>query len=304
MMPFCRPPRRLIYRRPMNDERMEISAQDAVTPQYPMQPCPSGAPLSFESVLRAYTACRRHKRNTPDAVAFETRWEERLLALWHELAEGRYRIGRSTAFIVDCPVRREVFAASFRDRIVHHWLMERLAPLLEREFVFDSYSCREGKGTLFGVRRVRDFIAECSAGYREDCWVLKCDLRAFFMSVDRERLARRLEGLIQRKYEGADKELVLSLSRQIVMHAPERNCTLRCDPQRWRGLSRDKSLFAVNGLPMPCDRAWTRVHEQREQLSAQTELFGRGLPIGNLTSQWFGNLYLTLSTASCRTGSG
>lgn len=249
--------------------------------------------MTYDSLITAYTACRRHKRGTPEALSFETRWESNLLGLWRELSADSYRIGPSTAFIVGEPVQREVFAAGFRDRIVHHWLMERLAPLLEAEFIADSYSCRAGKGTLFGIRRVQGFIRECSEGYTRDCWVLKGDLQAFFMSIDRQRLADGLSALIERKYEGEDKELVATLTRRIALYDPTRDCRLSCEPSRWKGLPRDKSLFAVNGLPMPCDKGWPAARRMREQSSGQTELFGRGLPIGNLTSQWFGNFYLT-----------
>lgn len=249
--------------------------------------------IGFESLAEAYMACRRHKRGAPNALAFERDWERELWRLCEELNARSYRIGPASAFIVERPVKREVFAAPFRDRVVHHWLMRRLQPLLEAEFDPDCYSCREGKGTLFGIRRVRGFIAECSEGYTRECWVLKCDLRGFFMSIGRMPLADRLSELIGRKYDGGDKDTVLWLTRLIALHAPERDCVLRSDPRQWRGLSHDKSLFAMNGLPMPCQRRWAETRGDRERQSLQTELFGWGLPIGNLTSQWFGNFCLT-----------
>ena len=149
--------------------------------------------MTFEDLIQAYTDCRRHKRSGREALAFEVGLEDNLMALWRELRAGTYRPGRSRCFIIGRPVRREVFAAEFRDRVVQHLLVNRIEPVLDRGMIHDSYSCRKGRGTLYGVRRIRRFIAQCSEGYTRDCYVLKCDLRGFFMSIDRGRLADMLE---------------------------------------------------------------------------------------------------------------
>ena len=134
--------------------------------------------------------------------------------------EERYKISRSDAFVVLEPVKREVFAASFRDRVVHHYLAARINPLFEREFILDSYSCRIGKGTLFGIKRLKRFIAQCSANYTRDCYVLQCDIRGFFMNIDRRLLADRLDRFLRANYEGDDLETVLYLSRLIALDNP------------------------------------------------------------------------------------
>jgi len=124
-----------------------------------------GGPVGFElsELFEAYYSCRVNKRGTRNALAFEIDSETNLVTLWRGLNEGSYRPGRSDAFIVDKPVEREVFAADFRDRVVHHLIINKLNPLFEAEFIHDSYACRAGKGTLFGVRRLQRFIRACSA---------------------------------------------------------------------------------------------------------------------------------------------
>lgn len=108
----------------------------------------------MEDVFEAYFECRKKKRNTCNALAFESDYERRCVELWREINAGTYRPSRSIAFIINKPVKREIFAADFRDRVVHHLIAHRLVPLLEEKFIDDSYSTRKGKGTLYGIERV------------------------------------------------------------------------------------------------------------------------------------------------------
>ena len=98
-------------------------------------------PITLEEVFEAYFNCRKNKRRTCNALAFETDYEEKLIALWEDIISGKYEPGRSIAFIVTKPVQREVFAADFRDRVVHHLIAAKILPLLEAEFIPDTYSC-------------------------------------------------------------------------------------------------------------------------------------------------------------------
>ncbi len=91
-------------------------------------------------------ACRRNKRNTINALRFEARQELNLLALRDALSDRSYEPGRSVCFFVQRPKLREVFAADFRDRVVHHVLVSHLERLWEPVFIHDSYACRKGKG--------------------------------------------------------------------------------------------------------------------------------------------------------------
>ena len=131
---------------------------------------------SLESLFQAYFDCRKNKRNTMNALAFEADYESNLIALCDELNTGNYQPGRSMAFIINKPVKREIFAADFRDRVVHHGLINRLNPLFEKAFIYDSYACRNERGSHMGIKRVAKFIRKCSHNYQKDAYVLKLDI--------------------------------------------------------------------------------------------------------------------------------
>ena len=118
--------------------------------------------LELAELFEAYQACRSNKRNTRNALAFEVDYETNLLTLCADINDGSYQPGKSIAFIVNKPVKREIFAADFRDRVVHHLVVSKLNPLFEKAFIHDSYACRVGKGTHFGIQRVDRFIRQCS----------------------------------------------------------------------------------------------------------------------------------------------
>lgn len=118
--------------------------------------------IALEDVISAYYKCRKNKRNTCNALKFEINWEIECAKLYKDIMDGTYEIGRSIAFIVTKPKKREVFAADFRDRVVHHLVMLRLEPLFEREFIKDNYNCRVEKGTLYGINRLHEQVKECS----------------------------------------------------------------------------------------------------------------------------------------------
>lgn len=227
---------------------------------------PRGELISLEDIFAAYFECRRHKRRTLNALHFELNLEENLIALWRELNNGTYRIGRSIAFIVSRPVLREVFAADFRDRIVHHLVIRKLLPLFEAHFSPASYSCRKERGTLYGIRDISQKMYAVSQGYTRDCYVLRLDISGFFMHIDLRILYHKLASFLRHTYQGDDKFLLLKLLHQIVFNRPQDTCRIRCPKSKWLPLPPSKSLFGVRR--------------------------GCGLPIGNLTSQIFANFYL------------
>ena len=219
-----------------------------------------------EEIFSAYYACRKNKRNTLNALEFEVHLERNLFSLIDEIHSGCYIPGKSIAFIVNRPVKREVFAADFRDRVVHHWLIGKLNPLFESFFINDSYACRVAKGTHFGIKRIAQFIAECSDQYRVDTYILKLDIQGFFMHINRRLLHERLTAFISAYYKGDDIALLLSITQKIVFANPAQYCFIKGNRADWKGLPANKSLFFS---PPDC-----------------------GLPIGNLTSQVFANFYL------------
>ena len=222
--------------------------------------------ISLEDVFKAYYECRKNKRRTINALHFEVNFEQELIKLWQELNSGTYKIGRSIAFIVKKPVQREIFAADFRDRIVHHLVIGKINNLFEKEFIFDSYSCRPNKGTLVGVRRVSEMMRLCSNNWTKDCYILKMDIKSFFMSINKPILYQMLIRFLEEKYHAPDKPIILRLIKQIIFNNPEDNCLIKGNRSDWNGLPIYKSLFWVS--------KWC------------------GLPIGNLTSQIFANFYL------------
>jgi retron-type reverse transcriptase len=219
-------------------------------------------------LFKAYYDARRNKRNTPSALRFETRYESNLLKLYQEIRDRSYELQPSICFIVNEPVKREVFAADFRDRVVHHLIYNYIWPVFDRQFIYDSYSCRPGKGTLFGIRRLEHFIRSCSQNYRMDCYILKMDIRGYFMSMDRALLFEMvMTGLVNSRFvENLDLDLLQYLIRKTIFNDPTDGCIIRGHRSDWEGLPPTKSLF--------------------------TALAGKGLPIGNLTSQLFSNIYL------------
>ena len=199
--------------------------------------------IEFDELLEAYFRCRKNKRRTHNALAFELDYEANLVTLWNEINDGTYRPGKSIAFIVNEPVKREIFAANFRDRIVHHLIISKLNPLFESAFIYDSYACRTGKGTLFGIKRLERFIRKASANYSQEAYVLKLDIRGFFMHINVEILYAKLVEFIHQRYVGPDKELLISLTNVVLFNNPSQNCVIKGARSGWDGLPHDKSLF-------------------------------------------------------------
>jgi RNA-directed DNA polymerase len=220
-----------------------------------------GHPLfSLDNLYRAYRQCRRRKRRTYNALRFEQHLEARLLDLHRELNAGTYAPGPSVAFLVNRPKRREVFAADFRDRVVHHLLVGHLEGFWEPRFIHDSYACRRGKGTLAGVERLHAFLRQATANDTRPAWYLQLDVRGFFINIDRQRLYARLAS---RERDPAVRWLI----GQLLECEPTRDCVLRGAPRSaFESLPEHKTLFKARP--------------------------GCGLPIGNLSSQFFANVYL------------
>lgn len=86
-------------------------------------------------------------------ISFEINFEKNIFDLYQEIISKKYIQESSNCFIANMPVKREIFAACFRDRVVHHFIFKKLNPLIEKQLLYDVYSCRKGKGTFFGVDR-------------------------------------------------------------------------------------------------------------------------------------------------------
>lgn len=221
-------------------------------------------------IFRAYYDARKHKRNTKSQLAFEMDLEHNLIVLYEQIRDRTYRPSPGICFITERPVKREIFASPFRDRVVHHLLFNYLAPLFDRRMIYDSYSCRKGKGTSLGIERFEHHIRSCTCNYTRSAYILKLDLRGYFMSIDKRLLYSIIERTVERKKSAADfdYELIDFLLRAILFRNPVENCRIIGSLSEWNGLPPSKSL-----LKSPP---------------------GVGLPIGDLTSQLFSNIYLDM----------
>src|SRR5262249_2317865 len=144
--------------------------------------------IAFENLLRAAEASRRGKRFRPAAARFFFHLERELTGLHEELASKTYQPGPYRTFTIYEGKTRQISAAPFRDRVVHHALTGVVEPIFERSFIFDSYACRKGKGTHAAVDRCQQFARRCR-------YVLKADVRKYFPSMDHGIL----KGLVARK---------------------------------------------------------------------------------------------------------
>jgi len=222
--------------------------------------------ITLEEVFLAYYKCRKNKKNKLSCLEFDLDYETHLIKLWEEIKFGVYKVSPLSVFIVDKPVKREIFAASFRDRIIHHLIVMKLEVLFEKEFIYDSYSCRVGKGTHFGINRIEKFIRKCSNNYKDECYVLKLDIKGYFMSINKLLLFEKLKSFIKEKYFYFDRKQLLWLCQKIILNDDTKNCVKVVSDNRWIGLPKSKSLFYSK---KNC-----------------------GLPIGNYTNQVFANFYL------------
>lgn len=201
--------------------------------------------ITFENLLCAAYQAARGKREQENVLRFFNRLEENLLALQEALQSQTYCPGTYSTFQIYEPKPRMISAAPFRDRVVHHALINVIGELFERSFIFDSYANRVGKGTHRAIRRYQQFL-------RQFQYVLKCDIRKYFPSIDHAIL----KALI-RRYIADEKTLWLI---NVIIDAS--------NPQE-----------AVMDY-FPGDDMFTPLERRK------------GLPIGNLTSQFFANVYL------------
>ena len=226
---------------------------------------------------RAYREARRHKAGTGSCVRCQIDIEDELDSLARSVIDGTYTMRPSRCFIVSNPVMREVIAAEFRDRIIHHYIFEYVNPHLELELIEDCYSCRTGKGTSYGVDRLEHHIRSCSQNYTRTCWALQLDISGYFMSIDRQKLYQMAMALMARIAQKRNRDgqllgtqprhrFVLQLLQKVILYDPLENCEVRDPDNLYAKIPRNKTLrYAPEGI---------------------------GLPIGNLTSQMFSNLYM------------
>ncbi len=223
------------------------------------RPAEGGTPFTMPDLVQAWLDCRRHKRTSASALAFEQSVEHELCQLRDELLAQEYRPGRSICFVITRPKAREVWAAQFRDRVVHHLLYNAIGERFERAFIANSSACIKGRGTLYAAQRLEHDVRSVTQNWNQPAHYLKCDLANFFVSIDKHVLRDRLRARVHEPFWRWLTEVVL-------MHDPREDFEVRGDPAL---LSRVPS------------------HKQLQRAPADT-----GLPIGNLSSQFFANVLL------------
>jgi RNA-directed DNA polymerase len=230
--------------------------------------------VSLENLLEAWQEFSIGKRARKDVHAFELRLMEHLISLHTELITKSYRHGSYEAFKVNDPKPRDIHKASARDRIVHRALYRILSPFFDTVFIADSYSCRNAKGTHKAIRKFHEFSRKVSRNRTKTVWVLKCDIRKFFASIDH----RVLLGILKERIRDPD---IVWLLEEVIgsFHSP---CHLGFPPEPLRGAIRA-------GDPESNDSGLPRYarNDREESLVVR-----KGLPLGNLTSQLFANIYL------------
>ncbi len=206
--------------------------------------------FDFQNLHRAYVGAKKHKQYRDSILKFGYKLEENLIKLRQELSDKTYKHGGYREFTVNDSKKRTIKAAPFRDRVVHHALCNIIEPVMEREFIYDSYACRKGKGTHSAIKRLEKFIRSLKSRAQNDgkdryqIYCLQCDISKYFDSINHDVLIKLLERKIK-------DENILQLCREIIASNKK-----ACPPSLCSGVS------------------W------------------RGIPIGNLTSQLFANVYL------------
>lgn len=193
--------------------------------------------ISFDNLLTAWQEFLRGKRKKKDVAVFSLNLVGNILSLREELLDKTYVHSNYEAFKINDPKPRDIHKASVRDRLLHHAIYRILYPFFDAKFIFDSYSCRLDKGTHRAINRFCECARKVSKNHTLTVWVLKCDIKKFFASIDHNIL----KSILKESFGGGD---ILWLLGKII------------------------DSFSTSGKT------------------------GVGLPLGNLTSQLFVNIYM------------
>ncbi|MBU1091660.1 reverse transcriptase/maturase family protein [Patescibacteria group bacterium] len=196
--------------------------------------------ISLENLFSAWEEFKKDKQKKLDVQEFELHLEQNIFQLYRELKNRTYKHGPYTSFYVHDPKLRHIHKADVKDRVLHHAIFQILNPIFESTFISESFSCRVNKGTHKGVRYVEKIIRKVSKNHTKTCFILKCDIKKFFDSVDHDVLLKILGKTVK------DKDATRLLEDIVESFVSERST-----------------------------------------------LFNRsGIPLGNLTSQLFANVYM------------
>ena len=206
----------------------------------------------FENLHKAWEEARKGKRYRDDVLIFNRNYEEQLINIQNHLIYETYEVGKYHTFYVYEPKKRLIVSLPFKDRIVQWAIYRQLFPLYEKTFIFDSYACRKGKGTHKAADRLQYWLRQTERK-PERYYYLKMDISKYFYRVDHDILLKILARRIK------DQRL-LNLLEKII----------NCESMNF-------------GLPPG---------KEPDEVAVSDRLSNKGMPIGNLTSQMFANIYL------------
>lgn len=224
-------------------------------------------PVSLAACHAAWRRARRGKRPSSNQLAFEARWLDRLLELKTALRAGVWQPRRTVSFIVSHPKTREIHAPDFADRVVHHLLVQQLEKIYEPVFIHDNYANRTGKGSHAAVDRLEHFIRQHNGAG----WYLQLDIHNFFNTIHRPTL-----------YAMLCKRLAQATKAPLAQRMADGHALAL------RSLCHKLLANKVTEQVRDADAAG-RLPAHKRLANAQP---GCGLPVGNLTSQFFANVYL------------
>ncbi len=228
----------------------------------------------IQELTKAFIDARKNKIKTFNEHQYEVNWQENIIKLADTILERHYKPSPSISFVIYDPMIREIFAAPFVDRIVHHFLYNMSGDWWDRRFIYDSYSCRVNKGTLFGIERIQRMMRAATDNFTKEAYILKNDIKGYFMSLPRVKVYQRVKWGLSQQFDGylnhSENRQVYHICdflwRQVLLDDPVRKSRRRGPLSHWDDLPKDKSLY--NRAP------------------------GEGIVIGNQTSQLASNIYL------------
>ena len=221
----------------------------------------------YSKWIDAEDDCYKNKHSSIDAASYHFHLSQ-LRYLIDRIKNG-YKPTTSICFVLDYPVYREVFAANYTDRIVHHYVARMINIVCEQAHAYNgnvSHGNRIGYSTLTAHKQIQDNIKEVSECYTKPCFVATMDIRGFFMSIDQQMAYDIFLMYADKYYNESDKCFMLSLIKTLIFHNPTSDCERRSPIEKWDHVPSNKSLFGVKS--------------------------GKGLPIGNYYSQLIANLFL------------
>lgn len=229
--------------------------------------------VCLENLFTAWQEFLPGKKKKEDVQEFGARLIDNILQLQAELANFTYVHGDYEAFNISDPKPRNIHKATVRDRVLHHAIYRKLYPFFDKVFICDSYSCRIGKGAHKSINRFKKFCLQVSKNNTRTVWVLKCDIRKFFASIDHKILLEILNIYIP------DKNILWLLEQVIRSFYSRIYGVIPSECVR----ARDPLVFDLNKLR---NFSASLLHSSVGMTGSE------GLSLGNLTSQLFCNVYM------------